>query len=284
MMNDKLDELLKIYEEAAECTLCEKFNRRGSKGRLYDGLVNFFVDKNMYLNIPSIWTDWINRCDSKIMIVGQDWGPYIDMQKCNARYKKLLDSGEAEECAWKAIVNEKESMTKCLMTEFIIRSAAQYNINIDESIIESCFITNAVLCARKGENYRGTNNFSAKFCTENCTKKLNKQIDIIKPLVVITLGYWPFYSVCKHHKIPVYKTLKENISYYSLSKENRINISDKNNPVYVLPVYHPVAQVKKEEQISIYKIIWEILLQYYSKDELISELCTYRYHRKELNL
>lgn len=283
-MNGKLEELLKIYEDASDCNLCEKFSRKSSNEGAYDGLINFFTDKNMYLNIPSIWTDWVNRSDSKIMIVGQDWGPYVDMQKYNARYKKLIESGEDEECAWKAIVNEKESMTKCLMTEFIIRSATQYNINVDESIIESCYITNAVLCARKGENYRGTNNFSARFCTENCTEMLNKQINIIKPLVVITLGYWPFYSVCKYRKIPVYKTLKENISYYSLNKENRINISDDNSPIYVLPVYHPVAQVKKEEQISIYKIMWEILLQYFPKDKLINELCTYRYRRKELNL
>ena len=284
MNNSKLKELLKIYEEASKCTLCEKFSRTSSKEGTYDGLINFFNEKSLYLNIPSIWTDWVNRSNSKIMIVGQDWGPYVDMQKYNTRYKELVEMGEDKESAWKTIVNEKESMTKCLMTEFVIRSAKQCGIDIDEKIMESCFVTNAVLCARKGENYRGTNNFSAKFCTENCTKMLNKQIDAIHPLVVITLGYWPFYSVCKYHNIPVYKTLKENISHYSLNKENIINNSYENNPIYVLPVYHPVAQVKKDEQISLYKIMWEILLQYYSKDTLINELCTYKYCREELNL
>lgn len=200
MNNSKLKELLKIYEEASKCTLCEKFSRTSSKEGTYDGLINFFNEKSLYLNIPSIWTDWVNRSNSKIMIVGQDWGPYVDMQKYNTRYKELVEMGEDKESAWKTIVNEKESMTKCLMTEFVIRSAKQCGIDIDEKIMESCFVTNAVLCARKGENYRGTNNFSAKFCTENCTKMLNKQIDAIHPLVVITLGYWPFYSVCKEYK------------------------------------------------------------------------------------
>ncbi len=283
-MSDKLEKLFEIYEEASKCTLCEKFGRKKSKEGHFDGLINFFIDKNMYLNIPSIWTDWVNRSESKIMIVGQDWGPYIDMQKINNRYRRLVDLGENEECAWKTVVNEKESMTKSLMTEFIIRSAAQYDINIDEKIMESFYITNAVLCARKGDNYRGTNNFSPRFCTDNCTKMLNKQINAIKPMIVITLGYWPFYSVCMYHKIPVFKTLKENISYYSLNEGNRINLSQENNPIYVLPVYHPVAQVKKEEQISIYKIMWEILLQYYPKDKLINEISTYRYCRKELDL
>ena len=92
------------------------------------------------------------------------------------------------------------------------------------------------------------------------------------------------FLIGSNHNIPVYKTLKENISHYSLNKENIINISYENNPIYVLPVYHPVAQVKKGEQISLYKIMWEILLRYYSKDTLINELSTYEYCREELNL
>jgi uracil-DNA glycosylase family 4 len=218
------------------------------------------------------------------MIVGQDWGPYIDIKKYNSRYKKLVNEGEDKETAWKNIVNEKESKTKFLMTGFLIRSAKRHGIYIDEKIMESCFVTNAVLCARKGKNYRGTNNFAARFCTENCAEILNKQINVIEPLVVITLGYWSFYSICKNHNIPIFKTLKENISHYSLNNENIINISHENKPIYVLPAYHPVAQVKKKDQISVYEVVWEILLRYYSRDNLINELNTYKYRRGDLGL
>ena len=52
MNNSKLKELLKIYEEASKCTLCEKFSRTSSKEGTYDGLINFFNEKSLYLNIP----------------------------------------------------------------------------------------------------------------------------------------------------------------------------------------------------------------------------------------
>jgi uracil-DNA glycosylase len=283
-MSGKLESLLKIYEETSKCTLCKKFNRKNSKSNTCDGLINYFTEKNIYLNIPSIWTDWVNRIDSKIMIIGQDWGPYVDMEKYNSRYKKLVDKGEDKEIAWKNILNEKESRTKSLMTDFLVSSAIKQGIYVDERIMESCFVTNAVLCARKGKNYRGTGNFSAKFCTENCSELLDKQINVIKPLVVITLGYWPFYSICKYHNISMFKTLKENISHYSLNNEHIINISHENKPIYVVPAYHPVAQVKKEEQISVYEVVWKILLRYYSRDNLINELNTYKYRRGDLGL
>ena len=283
-MNQKLIELMKIYDTLATCDLCEEFHKKSSKKTEYDGLINFFHTKEIYLNIPSIWTDWVNRIDSKIMIVGQDWGPYIDMQSYSEKYKKLSSILKSEEKAWRIIINEKESMTKSLMTEFILRSAANYNINLDESIMDSFFVTNAVLCARKGNNYRGTENFSAKFCTENCSYALSRQIETIKPLIVITLGYWPFYSICKNHNIFVHKTLKENILHYGLNKENILTIPIENQSTYILPVYHPVAQVKKEEQISLYNIMWELLLQHYSIDELKKEMNTYKYYRGELNI
>lgn len=283
-MEQKLIELINMYDSLATCNLCEKFNRKQNQETLYDGLINFFYDKEIYLNIPSIWTDWINRSDSKIMIVGQDWGPYTDMQSAFERYRKLFSIVKNEKEAWRSIVNQKESMTKSLMTEFIVRSAANYDINLNESIMESFFVTNAVLCARKGNNYRGSDNFSAKFCTENCSYALNKQIETIKPLIVITLGYWPFYSICKTHNIFVYKTLKENLLHYGLNKENILTIPVGNQFAYILPVYHPVAQIKKEEQIALYSVMWELLLQHYSKEELKEELNTYKYYRSELNI
>ena len=47
-------------------------------------LINIYEDYEFSINVPSIWTDWFNRLDSKIMIIGQDWGPYNDMRIFNS--------------------------------------------------------------------------------------------------------------------------------------------------------------------------------------------------------
>ena len=175
-------------------------------------------------------------------------------------------------------------MTKKLMTEFLVQSAKEMGISVDETILDSFFVTNAVLCARKGTNYRGNNNFKPKFCTENCTAILKREIEIIKPLVIITLGYWPFYSIAKSYDIPVYKTLKENLVQYSSDINNIPNISKNKKPIYVLPVYHPTAQVKKMDQISYYRLMWKLLLIYYEKSEILKEIHSYDDYREKMGL
>src|SRR5688572_21705985 len=49
------------------------------KGVITDlSLVNQFALNKF---IPNKWFDWIDRVDAEIMIIGQDWGPYIALQK-----------------------------------------------------------------------------------------------------------------------------------------------------------------------------------------------------------
>lgn len=279
----KADLLIEQFKETADCTKCERFSGKKENDG-YDGLINIFRNKQFALNVPSIWTDWINRADSKLMIVGQDWGPYIDMEKLYNKYCKAIVEERDKREVWSEIVKEPESMTKKLMTEFIVQSAKEMGIFVDETILDSFFVTNAVLCARKGTNYRGNNNFKPKFCIENCAAKLKKEIEIIKPLVIITLGYWPFYSIAKSYGILVYKTLGENLVRYSSDINNIIDISKDNTPIYVLPVYHPTAQIKKTDQISYYCLMWELLLSHYEKRALLEEIHSYKNYREKMEL
>ncbi len=280
----KVDLLIEQFKEMANCTKCKRFSEKKKETDGCGGLINIFQNEQFALNIPSIWTDWINRSDSKLMIVGQDWGPYIDMERLHNKYFESIVEKDDRKKAWSEIVNEPESMTKELMTEFIVQSAKEKGIIVDETILDSFFVTNAVLCARKGTNYRGNNNFKPKFCTENCADKLKKEIEIIKPLVIITLGYWPFYSIGKSYGIPVYKTLGENLVRYSSNINNIINISKDNAPTYVLPVYHPAAQVKKNDQISYYCLMWELLLTHYEKRVLLEQIHSYKDYRGKMDL
>lgn len=280
----KVDLLIELFKETASCTKCEKFSKKKAEADEFDGLINIFQNKQFALNIPSIWTDWINRADSKLMIIGQDWGPYVDMERLHNQYCNSVVQKRDRREAWSEIVNEPESMTKKLMTEFLVQSAKEMGIVVDETILDSFFVTNAVLCARKGTNYRGNNNFKPKFCTENCAVNLKKEIEIIRPFVIITLGYWPFYSIAKSYNIPVYKTLGENLARYSSDINKIINISKDNAPIYVLPVYHPTAQIKKTDQISYYCLMWKLLLAYYKEKELLEEIYSYNDYREKMNL
>lgn len=103
------------------------------------------------------------------------------------------------------------------------------------------------MCARKGENYRG-DNINLKKSTDNCKEYLLNQIGIVKPRVILTLGYYPLLSLSKNYNFKIEKNLKDTIS-----KEPEIEIND----FIIIPLYHPVAQIKKSEQMEQYKRIWK---------------------------
>lgn len=223
MNETQFSELLK---NIGKCSKCLNFGNKS--------LINFYQDYNFCINIPSIWTDWFNRLDSKIMIVGQDWGPYNDMVMLN----ELLNEKKSN---WNEIIELEKSNTKKLLEEYIIKSSNnKYNLN-------DIFITNAIMCARQGDNYRG-NNINLKRSTLNCSDFLLKQNDIVKPKVILTLGYYPLYSLSKIMNFNILETLTETINYYpEIIVDNYI----------IIPLYHPVAQVKKSDQMEQYKRIWK---------------------------
>ena len=199
-------------------------------------LINIYQDYDFSTNIPSIWTDWFNRLDSKIMIVGQDWGPYDDMKKFN----NLLENDKSN---WKEIIELEKSNTKKLLENYIKESSNR------KYSLDDIFITNAIMCARQGNSYRG-NNIELKKSTISCSKYLISQIEIIKPKVILTLGYYPLMSLSKTLNFEINKTLKETIKNYSEIKIDKF---------VIIPLYHPVAQIKKQEQLERYKKIWKYI-------------------------
>lgn len=199
-------------------------------------LINIYKDYKFSISIPSIWTDWFNRLDSKIMIIGQDWGPYSDMKK----YNNLLDNDKSN---WKTLIEMEKSNTKKILENYIKDSSkGQYSL-------DDIFITNAVMCARQGNNYRG-NNINLKNSTINCSEYLLNQVEIVKPEVILTLGYYPLMSLSKTLGFNINKTLKETIENYSEIKTDKY---------IIIPLYHPVAQIKKEKQLERYKKIWKYI-------------------------
>ena len=105
------------------------------------------------------------------------------------------------------------------------------------------------MCARQGNNYRG-NNIDLKNSTLNCSKYLLEQIEIVKPKVILTLGYYPLMSLSNIFNFKIEKTLKETILNFPEIKINNY---------VIIPLYHPVAQIRKIEQLEQYKKIWKYI-------------------------
>ena len=170
------------------------------------------------------------------MIVGQDWGPYNDMKK----FSHLLESDKSN---WIEIIELEKSNTKKLLN-YYIKQSSNNSYSLDD-----IFITNAIMCARQGDSYRGSN-IDLKKSTMNCSEYLLKQIDIVNPKVILTLGYYPLLSLSKIYDFEIDKTLKETINKYPEIKVTNY---------VIIPLYHPVAQVKKTEQLEQYKRIWKYI-------------------------
>ncbi len=225
MKKEAFNELL---NSMAGCDKCSNFKSRGKS------LINIYNNYDFCSNIPSIWTDWLNRLDSKIMIIGQDWGPYQDMENLN---KQLM----SDKSNWNKLIESEKSNTKKLLERYIRESSNNiYSLN-------DIFITNAIMCARQGSNYRG-NNIDLKRSTLNCSNFLLQQIEIVKPRVILTLGYYPLLSLSNIMGFDIFKTLKKTIKEYPEIESGEY---------IIIPLYHPVAQIKKSEQLEQYKRIWK---------------------------
>lgn len=218
----KSDEFKELIKEIGKCRSCINLASKS--------LINFY-DSDMSLNVPSIWTDWLNHLDSEIMVIGQDWGPFSDMEALYKRLKKGEDSYK--------LINEEKSLTKRNLIKFFTLTNENFDIN-------NLFITNAIMCARMGDNYRGSN-IDLKYSSLECRNFLLRQIDIVKPKVIVTLGYYPLLSLSKIFgfdiDINLTKTI-ENLSVIDLGQ------------YIIIPVYHPAAQISTEKQIEQYKKIW----------------------------
>ena len=232
MKKELFDELL---VELGKCEKCLNLKKKTGKDC---SLINIYKDNKFCKNIPSIWTDWLNRLDSRIMIIGQDWGPFNDMKTLNEAYIK-----QPTKEIQKHLIEQEKSATKRQL-EYYIKESSNNKHSLDE-----IFITNAIMCARQGDNYRG-DNIDLNKSTQNCSNYLMKQIEIVKPKIILTLGYYPILSLSKIYGFEIENNLKETIKNYP-----EIKIND----YIVIPLYHPVAQIKKSEQLEQYKRIWKYL-------------------------
>lgn len=112
------------------------------------------------------WSRWQGNLSADLMIVGQDWG--------DTRYFRRFEGWD----------EERNPTNRMLM-----RLLESIGIIIDPpgpaSTRNVVFLTNAVLCLKEG----GLQGRVQSEWFKNCTRFLRQQVEIIRPRVVVSLGY-----------------------------------------------------------------------------------------------
>lgn len=247
------EDLYKSLAEHKESTKI-KSKRRGIETDL--GLVNFYGDQNFLKYFADIWVDWKPRLGAKLMIVGQDWGPYVEMEKIANSVKTEVSFGNTlEEVRHKYINNSKHRTTKFLF-QALEKSANENSVNLIDNPMDYVFVTMAVLFARKGKGFRGNHNFEEKISVELSRLFLKKQIEIVEPKVIVTLGNLATDSVLKILGSEMTSKLTKTIEEYN--PKNYL-FSLNSNSILVIPAFHPASHVTPEAKLTQWNYIWDQL-------------------------
>lgn len=124
---------------------CQKCKNLKKKNQKDCSLINIFEDLEFGKQIPSIWTDWYERRNAKIMVIGQDWGPFCDMERLQNLYQARKDSKN-----WNELIASEKSSTKKMFTKYFVNAAEEVDFAIeDPETLKQVYFTNAILCARK---------------------------------------------------------------------------------------------------------------------------------------
>jgi uracil-DNA glycosylase family 4 len=225
--NDKLDLLIR-----------ELRNER----RLENISKPFINQFSLHETISDLWFDWTNKLDSKIMIIGQDWGPYVylaqNIQKYKLRQNKIR---------YNDFISE---MSQSKTEKFIFKMLSNLNLSPHNDI----FFTVAILFCRTGTKFRGNDSFDQKHGFDISYPYIAKQIDIVRPKIIMTLGKLAYDVVDKKFSLGKSKLNLSQVIDSASSTNGVIKIYKEE--LTIIPNYHPAAHVRPEIQ----EIIWKKLL------------------------
>lgn len=219
------------------------------KGELVDvGLVNQFA---LHDFIPNKWFDWLDRADAKYMIIGQDWGPYIFLKKYIEDYEKA--SKEKDFDYQKFLFKTFSSRTEKFIFKAIEKTYTEKYGKFKEKIFEDFFFTVAVMFTRQGKHFRGNHNLDEKQSFEISYPYLSRQIDIVQPKVILTLGGLAFKAVQRKYNLDFgKKTISQIIRELG---DDVIRVE--NGKTIIIPLFHPAAHVDPKIMLEGWKKIWD---------------------------
>lgn len=245
---NKQQKLLYLIQEMRGDTSVEDIwvSRNGEKKNV--GLVNQF---RLHKHIPNKWFDWTRTADAEIMIIGQDWGPYEVLRKFISSFDENRINDE--KYYRKFLFKDFSSRTE----KFILKTVEQTyqekkggNFNPDKW--NNIFFTMAVLFTRQGRSFRGNEFFDPGKSLEHSYKYVSRQIDIMQPKLIITLGNMAFEVVNRRFSLG-YKNPKITKVIDELGEGSAINAEK----TTILPNFHPAAHVDPNIQTKIWEKMWD---------------------------
>jgi len=189
-MKNKEKDYKALVEKRKICTLCKNLRNPSDVNPDYDS------------DEIGMWSLWQGDLNAKIMVVGQDWGD-IDTYK-----------------DWKG----RDKDTNATNTNLIkLLSIIGYNIKSPETSNtknNGLFFTNAVLCLKKG----GMQAKVKREYYENCMSTFLKPlIQLIKPNLIISLGYEAYLGITSLYDVKQQKCMKNAVRILiSLNKDTKL--------------------------------------------------------------
>lgn len=245
-MKAKQEEMKQLWKELAlnkKVTQSYK-NRKGKKVNI--GFINQF---SLHNSIPNKWFDWENRVNVKILIIGQDWGPYSALLPYITKYEALKDQEDYNYDNY--LFETFSSRTEKFIIKVVEKSYFEkFNKQITQEVWNNFFFTVAIMFTRQGNHFRGNEFFDEKLGIEESLPYLKKQIEIVKPKVIMPLG-----GIAWRMVNDIFN-LKRNVTISQVIDEQRampICIDD----VRIIPNFHPASHTNPEIQYNIWKTIWE---------------------------
>ncbi|MGB9892710.1 uracil-DNA glycosylase family protein [Thermodesulfovibrio yellowstonii] len=171
----KEDEIMKLREIISNCkNYCEN---------CCPELVNpFYLENTPPPETIGYWNDAFKNYNAKLMIVGQDWGSegYLEkwIKKNGGKVPNPYD--------------ESNPTFRNLM----------YHLEKAKIDKKDIYLTNAVLCLREGNEISGNKNKPKKKHFRNCSQFLKRQIEIIQPKIIATLGLDALNIILEIFEIP----------------------------------------------------------------------------------
>ena len=156
------------------------------------------------------WTRWLGDRKANLMVVGEDWG--------SVEYYENHE-GFDDDCTNRAYTNQR---LKRLLNSIEIQVPSRESKDERSSV----FLTNAVLCLKDGSMQDPVD----ERCFDKCRTFLRRQIEIVSPAVVVTLGKRAYKAVATAFKLTSKSTLRpavEDLEGQTLMADCRL-----------LPVYH----------------------------------------------
>ncbi len=210
-------------------------------------LVNQF-SKNEF--IPNVWFDWKYSIDASVIIIGQDWGPYIELNKIISRYKK---HHQEESFSYDDfLLNTFHSRTENFILKALAETCPKANVS-KKDFLKMFMFTVAVLFTRTGKHFRGNHNFDPKQSADHSYPYLKEQLDLVKPKVIITLGGLSLDQIERYFDMNLEgKNLTDKISKL---EEGYVCVND----IVWIPNFHPAAHVSPRLQKEIWSVVWDFV-------------------------